>query len=257
MSDSHFFNQNFKTLVINSNDLINGYYDLPEDIPYTGVRLSQLLFPNVFYNIDETNHNFKVIQKSNLNVLKPYTFQIPNGFYDAFSFATTLQGILNTAPPELAWVGTWTVAVNETTLRMSISNPDANNDFIIDSVNNNPYDLIGFNPLSTVYGKNKSGVNAVNLSDRHTIILKSETLGQVFGDVYHSSFPNDQSLMHIAFNLNGFGVWTSSTPNSNSFYRVKQNETQYLRRIHLDLIDTNGRSLNLHGIPYYVCLELM
>ncbi len=261
MTDSIFFNSNYKTLVINSNDLdSNNYYILPEEISYSGVRLSQLLFCNSFYNIDSTNNNFKVIQKSNLNVLKPYTFTITPGLYDATSYASALQTKLNSAPPELAWVGTWTVSINETTMRLTISNPDANNDFIIDSVNNNHYNLIGFTTLSSVYGKSVSGFNSVNFSDRHTIILKSDDLGATFGDVYHSSFSNDTSLMHVALNLGAPLQWVSSSPNSNSFFRINrhgQNDVNYLKRIHLEIIDTNGKKLNFNGIPFYVILELM
>ena len=257
----HFFNPNYKTLVINSADLdSNNFYNLPQEIPYSGVRLAQLLFCNSFYNIDSSNNNFRVIQKSNLNVLKPYTFQIDEGLYDAQTYATALQTKLNSAPPELSWVGTWTVSINQTTMRLTISNPDANNDFIIDSVNNNHYNLVGFTTLSSVYGKSKSGFDAVNFSDRHTIILKSNDLGVVFGDVYHSSFSNDASLMHVALNLGAPLQWVSSNPNSNSFYKVNkhgQNEVNYLKRIHLELIDTNGVKLNFNGVPYYVILELM
>lgn len=253
----HFKDKNFKTVVINSGDLVNGYYDFPDPIPYNAVRLASFLYPNTFYNIDSSNNNFKVIQKSNLNVLKPYTFQIPPSFYDSTSFASTLQGILNSAPPELAWSGTWSVSVNTQTLRMTISNPDVNNDFIIDFVDKNPYKLIGFDPISSVYGKSATGVKSVNLSDKHTIILKSETIGSVFGDVVHSSFQNDESIIHVAYNLQPFGSWSLSTPNSNSFFTVKQKETQYLKRIHFDIVDTNGKSLDTNGINYYITLELM
>lgn len=45
MSSDHFFSLSYKTLVINSSDLdINGYYNLLTEIPYSGVRLAQLLF---------------------------------------------------------------------------------------------------------------------------------------------------------------------------------------------------------------------
>ncbi len=253
----HFKNKSFKTIVINSRDLVNDYYDFPNEIEYSAIRLSSFLFSNTFYNIDESNNNFKVIQKSNLNVIKPYTFQIPKGFYDATTFASTLQNILNTTPPELAFVGTWTVSVNTSTLRLTIANPDANNDFIVDFVDKNPYKLIGFDPLSTVYGKSKTGFKSVDLSDRHTIILKSENIGPVFGDVFHSSFQNDESIIHVAFNLNAFGTWSLSTPNSNSFFTIKQNQTQFLKRIHLSLVDTNGVKLDTQGIPYYCVFELM
>lgn len=151
--DNHFFNSNYKTLVINSNDLNeNGIYNLPEEIQYSGVRLSQLLFANSFYNIDETNNSFKIIQKNNLNVLKPFEFQIPVGLYDSTTYCTALAAQLNSAAAAAAFiVGTFTVSVNSTTLRMTISNPDVNNNFILDvpSGGGNHYDLIGYNiPLS-------------------------------------------------------------------------------------------------------------
>jgi len=260
MSD-HFFNSNYKTLVINSSDLNeNNIYELPEEIPYSGLRLSQLLFANTFYNIDETNNNFKIIQKDNLGVLKPYSFTIDTGLYDATTYAAALQTKLNAAPGGLFITGTFTVSVNQTTMRLSISNPDANNDFIVADIVNNHYNLIGFNPLSSVYAKTKTGFNSVNFSDRHTVLLRSNDLGPMFGDVYHSSFPNDTSLMHCAINLSAPLSWVSSTPNSNSFYRISrhgQNSVNYLKRLHLELIDTNGKKLNFNGIPFYVILEFM
>lgn len=261
----HFFNSNYKTLVINSSDLNqNNIYDLPEEIPYTGVRLSQLLFANSFYNIDETNNSFKIIQKNNLNVLKPFEFTIPVGLYDSTSYCTALAAQLNSAAASSAFiVGTFTVSVNSTTLRMTISNPDANNDFILDvpSGGGNHYSLIGYNiPLSSVYGKSQVSNNSVNFSDRHTVLLRSNDLGPIFGDVFHSSFPSDTSLMHVAINLGSPLSWVSSSPNSQSFYRINKhgaNAVNYLKRLHLELIDTNGRKLNFNGVPFYIILEFM
>lgn len=260
----HFFNQNFKTLVINSNDLNeNNIYELPEEIEYSGVRLSQLLFANSFYNIDESNNSFKIIQKNNLNVLKPFEFTIPVGLYDSTSYCTALAAQLNSAAAAAAFiVGTFSVSVNSTTLRMTISNPDANNDFILDTPTSggNHYDLIGYTTLSTVYGKSQVSNQSVNFSDRHTVLLRSNDLGPVFGDVYHSSFPSDTSIMHVAINLGSPLSWVSSVPNSQSFYRISRhgaNAVNYLKRLHLELIDTNGRKLNFNGIPFYCILEFM
>lgn len=260
----HFLNSNYKTLVINSSDLNqNGIYDLPEEISYTGVRLSQLLFANSFYNIDENNNSFKIIQKNNLNVLKPFEFKLPVGLYDSTTYCTALAAQLNSAAAAAAFiVGTFTVSVNSTTLRMTISNPNVNNDFILDTPSNggNHYDLIGYTTLSTVYGKNQISNNSVNFSDRHTVLLRSNDLGPIFGDVFHSSFPSDTSLMHVAINLGSPLSWVSSSPNSQSFYRINRhgaNAVNYLKRLHLELIDTNGRKLNFNGIPFYCILEFM
>ena len=259
-----FFNSNYKTLVINSSDLNqNNIYDLPEEIPYTGVRLSQLLFANSFYNIDESNNSFKIIQKNNLNVLKPFEFTIPVGLYDSATYCTALAAQLNSAASAAAFiVGTFTVSVNSTTLRMTISNFDLNNNFILDVPTNggNHYDLIGYTTLSSVYAKSQISNQSVNFSDRHTILLRSNDLGQVFGDIYHSSFPSDTSIMHVAINLGSPLSWISSTPNSQSFYRISNhgaNYVNYLKRLHLELIDTNGRKLNFNGIPFYCIFEFM
>lgn len=263
MSD-HFFNSNYKTLVINSSDLNqNNIYELPEEIPYSGVRLSQLLFANSFYNIDETNNSFKIIQKNNLNVLKPFEFQIPVGLYDSTTYCTALAAQLNSTEASNAFiVGTFSVSVNSTTLRMTISNPDENNDFILDTPSNggNHYDLIGYTTLSSVYGKSQVSNNSVNFSDRHTVLLRSNDLGPIFGDVMHSSFPSDTSLMHVAINLGSPLSWVSSSPNSQSFYRINRhgaNAVNYLKRLHLELIDTNGRKLNFNGVPFYCIFEFM
>lgn len=262
--DNHFFNSNYKTLVINSNDLNeNNIYNLPEEIEYSGVRLSQLLFANSFYNIDETNNSFKIIQKNNLNVLKPFEFQIPVGLYDSTSYCTALATQLNSAAAASAFiVGTFTVSVNSTTLRMTISNPDANNDFILDTPTNggSHYDLIGYTTLSSVYGKSQVSNQSVNFSDRHTVLLRSNDLGPIFGDVFHSSFPSDNSLMHVAINLGSPLSWVSSSPNSQSFYRISRhgaNAVNYLNRLHLEVIDSNGKKLNFNGIPFYCILEFM
>ena len=259
-----FFNTNYKTLVINSSDLNqNNIYDLPEEIPYTGVRLSQLLFANSFYNIDESNNSFKIIQKNNLNVLKPFEFTIPVGLYDSTTYCTALAAQLNSAAAGAAFiVGTFSVSVNNTTLRMTISNPDANNDFILDTPTNggNHYDLIGYTTLSSVYGKSQVSNQSVNFSDRHTVLLRSNDLGPIFGDVFHSSFPSDNSLMHVAINLGSPLSWISSSPNSQSFYRINKhgaNAVNYLKRLHLELIDTNGRKLNFNGVPFYCIFEFM
>ena len=260
----HFFNSNYKTLVINSSDLNqNNIYDLPEEIPYTGVRLSQLLFANSFYNIDETNNYFKIIQKNNLNVLKPFEFTIPVGLYDSTTYCAALATQLNSAAAASNFiVGTFSVSVNSTTLRMTISNPDANNDFILDvpSGGGNHYDLIGYTTLSSVYGKSQVSNQSVNFSDRHTVLLRSNDLGPIFGDVFHSSFPSDTSLMHVAINLGSPLSWVSSSPNSQSFYRINKhgaNAVNYLKRLHLELIDTNGRKLNFNGVPFYCIFEFM
>lgn len=259
-----FFNQNYKTLVINSSDLNeNNILELAEEIEYSGVRLSQLLFANSFYNIDESNNSFKIIQKNNLNVLKPFEFTIPVGLYDSTTYCTALAAQLNSAEATAAFiVGTFSVSVNSTTLRMTISNPDANNDFILDTPTNggNHYDLIGYTTLSSVYGKSQVSNQSVNFSDRHTVLLRSNDLGPIFGDVYHSSFPSDQSLIHVAINLGAPLSWVSSSPNSQSFYRISRhgaNAVNFLKRLHLELIDTNGRKLNFNGIPFYCILEFM
>ena len=260
----HFFNQNYKTLIINSNDLNeNNIYELPEEIEYSGVRLSQLLFANSFYNIDESNNSFKIIQKNNLNVLKPFEFTIPVGLYDSTSYCTALAAQLNSPDAAAAFiVGTFSVSVNSTTLRMTISNPDANNNFILDTPTSggNHYDLIGYTTLSSVYGKSQVSNQSVNFSDRHTVLLRSNDLGPVFGDVYHSSFPSDTSIMHVAINLGSPLSWVSSAPNSQSFYRISRhgaNAVNYLKRLHLELIDSNNRKLNFNGIPFYCILEFM
>lgn len=262
--DNHFFNSNYKTLVINSSDLNqNNIYELPEEIPYSGVRLSQLLFANSFYNIDESNNSFKIIQKNNLNVLKPFEFTIPVGLYDSTTYCTALQAKLNSAEAAAAFiVGTFTVSVNSTTLRMTISNPDANNDFILDTPTNggSHYSLIGYTTLSSVYGKSQVSNQSVNFSDRHTVLLRSNDLGPIFGDVFHSSFPSDNSLMHVAINLGAPLSWVSSSPNSQSFYRISRhgaNSVNFLKRLHLELIDTNNRKLNFNGVPFYIILEFM
>lgn len=261
MSESIFLNPKYKTLIINSRDLNqNNELLLDDEIEFSACRLSSFLFCNSYYNINDSNNQFRIIQKSNLNVIKPYTFQLTNGLYDSSTYITELQTKLNSAPPALSISGTFTVSVNPTTLRLTISNTDANNDFIVDEVANNHYDLIGFTTLSTVYGKTKSGFSSVNFSDNHTLLLRSDNLGIIFNDVKHSSFQSNDTLIHCAYNLSPPMSWVYSTPNSQSFFKINKhgnNPVSYINKIHLEVVDTNGKKIDFNNIPFYVQLEFM
>jgi hypothetical protein len=54
--------------------------------------------------------------------------------------------------------------------------------------------------------------------------------------------------------------WVYSTPNSQSFFKINKhgnNPVSYINKIHLEVVDTNGKKIDFNNIPFYVQLEFM
>ena len=201
-------------------------------------RISEIILPFTFYNINDNNNVLKI--RSGVTI---YTVTLTNGNYTISQLLAQLKISLDALA-----VGVWTLTNDPITYKLTIASSIAYEYLGTQSTMNY---ILGFDDLDLVSALTNTGPYLYNLSNTNYVDIVSRSLSKSSTKVRDTGYKSASTIIRVPCSNYSFGQTILYKPK----FHVIEFKPENSNDIDILLLDDRGNSIDLNGFDISITLK--